>query len=361
MLELSVLLSTAFIVEKAIVTVFIFVVVLAIVAYATLGERKIAGFFQDRHGPNRAGIGKYKLWGLLQPLADGVKFFMKEEFIPDRAHKILFVITPTISFTAAGCLMAAIPFGDRIMIAGREVMLQIADINIGILYILAISSLSVYGIALGGWASNNKYSLMGGLRATSQMISYEIAMGLAIVALLIDHGSPSLRVIVMQQAGPIWHWSVFSHPIGFIIFYIATFAECGRVPFDLPEAENELVGGYHTEYSSMKFGLFMFGEYVHMTLACALITTLYFGGWNIPWVMPPETPTLLWGLLSFGVFWIKALFFMFVFMWVRWTIPRFRYDQLMNLGWKKLIPLGIFNIFLTAGLLLLFQKLGIAG
>lgn len=344
---------TAFLIEKSAITVFMFIVVLTLVAWATLAERKIAGYFQDRHGPNRAGP-----WGILQPIADGVKFFMKEEFIPDRANRALFIIAPTFTFMAAGFLMAAIPFGDRITIFGRQVVLQIADINIGILYILAISSLGAYGIVIGGWASNNKYSLMGGLRTSSQLISYEIAMGLALVALILDHGTVSLREIVMQQSGAIWHWSVFTHPIGFIIFMVAAFAESSRVPFDLPEAENELVAGYHTEYSSMKFGLFMFGEYVHMFMASSLMATLYFGGWNIPFVTPPDNPGILWGLLTFACFWAKALFFVFVFMWVRWTIPRFRYDQLMSLGWKKLIPLGIGNIAFTAILLVIFQSMG---
>ncbi|MBZ0264477.1 NADH-quinone oxidoreductase subunit NuoH [bacterium] len=346
--------TIAFLIEKSIVAAGFFVVVLGVVAYATLGERKIAGYFQDRHGPNRAGP-----WGILQPIADGVKFFAKEDFIPDRADKILFVIAPTFTFMAAGFIMAVIPFGDRLTIFGREVLLQIADINIGILYILAISGLGAYGIVIGGWASNNKYSLMGGIRTSGQLISYEIAMGLAIVALLLDHGTMSLRTIVMQQSGAIWHWSVFTHPIGFMIFLVSAFAEASRMPFDLPEAENELVGGYHTEYSSMKFGLFQFGEYTHMTLASGLIITLYFGGWSIPFVPIPENPGILWGLLTFCAFWAKTLLMMFVFMWVRWTLPRFRYDQLMNLGWKKLIPLGIFNIVLTAGLLLVFQSMGL--
>jgi NADH-quinone oxidoreductase subunit H len=346
----------AFLIEKSAMALFYFVILLVVVAWATLGERKIAGFFQDRHGPNRAGP-----WGLLQPIADGTKFFMKEEFIPDRANKVLFVIAPTFTFMAAGFLMAVVPFGDRVIIGGREMILQIADINIGILYLLAIGSLGIYGTTMGGWASNNKYSLMGGLRASSQVISYEIAMGLALVALILDHGTLSLRIIAEHQAGAIWNWSVFTHPIGFLIFYVATFAECGRVPFDLAEAEGELVGGYHTEYSSMKFALFMFGEYVHMVIASSIIVTLYFGGWHIPWVSAPAEPGILWGLLTVAVFWLKTLFFLFVFMWVRWTIPRFRYDQVMSLGWKKLIPLGIFNIFLTAGLLLIFQHFGIAG
>ncbi|MFH0881433.1 MAG: NADH-quinone oxidoreductase subunit NuoH [bacterium] len=345
----------AYLIEKSAVLIIMFVAVLMVVAWTTLAERKYAGFFQDRHGPNRAGP-----WGLLQPIADGVKFFMKEEFIPDRANKVLFVIAPTFTFMAGGFLMAVIPFGDRIVIFGREVVLQIADLNVGILYILAISSLSVYGIITGGWASNNKYSLMGGLRASSQMISYEIAMGLALVALILDHGSLSLRQIVLNQTGAIWHWSIFCHPIGFIIFMTAAFAESARIPFDLPEAENELVGGYHTEYSAMKYGLFMLGEYVHMTIASGLMATLYFGGWSIPWVTPPVNPTIWWGLLTMAVFWAKTFFFMFVFIWVRWTIPRFRYDQLMALGWKRLIPLGVFNIFFTAVLLTVFQALGVA-
>ena len=346
----------AFLIEKALVTVFVFIVVLTVVAFSTWIERIVAGHIQMRYGPNRAGP-----FGILQVAADGVKFFMKEEFTPDRANKVLFIIAPSFTFMAAGFIMAVIPFGDRIMIAGREVLLQIADINIAVLYVLAIGSLGVYGIIAGGWASNNKYSLMGGLRASSQMISYEIAMGLAIVALLLDHGTLSLRQIVLNQQGAIWHWSIFSHPIGFIIFLVAAFAESARMPFDLPEAENEIVAGYHTEYSAMKFGLFMFGEYVHMVLASGMIATLYFGGWGIPWVTPPAEPGLLWGLLSFAVFWVKAYFFVFVFMWVRWTLPRFRYDQLMDLGWKRLIPIGLVNIFVTAVLLLLFQHFGIAG
>lgn len=343
----------AFLIEKTSVTLLVFVALLAVAAWTTLSERKYAGFFQDRHGPNRAGP-----WGLLQPIADGVKFFMKEEFTPDRANKWLFILAPTFTFMAAYMLMAVIPMGDRMIIFGREVILQVADLNIGILYILAFGSLAVYGSMMGGWASNNKYSLMGGLRASSQTISYEIAMGLALVALLLDHNTLSLRQIVLQQGGAIWHWSIFTQPIGFVIFLVASFAEAGRVPFDLPEAENELVGGYHTEYSSMKFALYMFGEYIHMTLASGLLATLYFGGWQIPWVTPPEDPTIWWGLLTFAVFWIKTFFFMFVFIWVRWTIPRFRYDQLMALGWKRLIPLGVFNIFLTAVLLLLAQTFG---
>jgi NADH-quinone oxidoreductase subunit H len=342
-----------YLIEKTLVAVGMFAIVIIVVAWTTLAERKYAGFFQDRHGPNRAGP-----WGLLQPVADGTKFFAKEEFTPDRANKVLFIIAPTFTFMAAGMLMAVIPFGDRMVIAGREVLMQITDLNVGILYILAFGSLAVYGAISGGWASNNKYSLMGGLRSSSQMISYEIAMGLALIALLVDHGTLSLREIVLQQGGPIWHWSVFTQPLGFVVFLVAAFAESGRVPFDLPEAENELVVGFMTEYSSMKFGLFMFGEYVHMTISSGLLATLYFGGWQIPWVTPPADPGIWWGLLTLAVFWAKTFFFMFLFMWVRWTIPRFRYDQVMTLGWKKLIPLGVLNIFLTAGLLLLFQAFG---
>ena len=266
----------AFLLEKTAILLIMFVAVLVVVAWTTLAERRYAGFFQDRLGPNRAGP-----LGLLQPIADGVKFFMKEEFIPDKANKVLFVIAPTFSFMAPGFLMAVIPFGDRVELFGRIIPLQIADLNVGILYILAISSLGVYGVIMGGWSSNNKYSLMGGLRASSQMISYEIAMGLALVALILDHGTLSLNQIVWNQTGPIWHWSVFSHPIGFVIFLVAAFAESARVPFDLPEAENELVAGFHTEYSAMKYGLFMLGEYIHMTIASALMATLYFGGWSI--------------------------------------------------------------------------------
>lgn len=333
--------ETAFILEKLILAVIVFVITLVIAMYSTLAERKIAGFMQDRHGPDRAG-----LFGILQPLCDGGKFFFKEEIIPAGAHKTLFVLGPTIAIITACISSAVIPWGGNLTIGDQVIRLQVAEVNIGVLYIFGVIALGVYGIMLGGWASNNKFSLMGAIRAASQSISYEIAMGLSLIALLMVTGSLSIGEIVAQQSGFV-NWNIWVQPLGFLIFITCAFAECNRVPFDLPECETELVGGYHTEYSSMKLGLYMFSEYINMFVSSALMAALYFGGYNFPFMHDlglSENWITIIGVLAF---FLKIFGFIFFFMWIRWTLPRFRYDQLMNLGWKMLIPLAIANIVLT--------------
>ncbi|HEY1007947.1 MAG TPA: NADH-quinone oxidoreductase subunit NuoH, partial [Sphingobacteriaceae bacterium] len=314
----------ALVIEKVVLIAVIFGISLGIAAYSTLAERKIAAFLQDRVGPHRAGPG-----GMFQPLADGLKMFLKEEIIPAQSSPFLFILGPSLALFTALLGSAVIPFGESILIGDRLVPLQVTDINVGILYIFGIVSLGVYGIMIGGWASNNKYSLMGAIRAASQNISYEIAMGLSLIALLMVTNTLSLGEIAAQQHG--WQWNVIYQPLGFIIFLVCAFAECNRTPFDLPESENELVGGYHTEYSGFKLGAFLFAEYVNMFISSAVMATLYFGGYNYPgmdWVNSLLGPT--WGpLVGVAVLFAKILFFIFFFMWVRWTIPRFRYDQLM--------------------------------
>jgi NADH-quinone oxidoreductase subunit H len=325
---------------KTVFLIIIFLVTLVVAMYSTYGERKVAAFMQDRRGPNRAG-----LFGLLQPIADGVKMFMKEEIIPTTANRILFILGPSIAMTTAMLTGVVIPWGDTITIGGREFSMQIADLNIGILYVFAMVSIGVYGIMIGGWASNNKYALLGSIRAASQMISYEIAMGMSIVALILSTGTLSLHEIVEQQHG--MHWNVFYQPLGFLIFLICAFAETNRAPFDLPECETELIGGYHTEYSSMKLGFYLFAEYINMFISSAVIATLYFGGYNMPFIDQLGLSANVVTLLGSFFFFLKILGFIFLFMWIRWTLPRFRYDQLMNLGWKKLMPMAIFNILAT--------------
>ncbi len=314
--------------------------------YSTYAERKIAAFMQDRRGPNRAGP-----FGILQPLADGGKLFFKEEIIPLASSKFLFILGPCLAMIMALLTSAVIPWGTF----GRDVSLQIADVNIGILYIFGVVSLGVYGIMIGGWASNNKFSLLAAIRGASQMISYELAMGLALIAVLMLTGSLQMSVIVQNQIDHGWH--IIYQPLGFIIFFICALAECNRTPFDLAEAENELNFGYHQEYSSMKLGLYLFAEYVNMFISGAVMATLFFGGYDIPFVNEAS-----WGLnhnllaiIGLFVLLAKALFFVFVFIWIRWTIPRFRYDQLMNLGWKKLIPLALVNMVITAAVVLLLR------
>jgi NADH-quinone oxidoreductase subunit H len=324
-------------------TAFLFIILLVtlvVAMYSTYAERKVAAFMQDRLGPNRAGV-----FGLLQPLADGIKMFMKEEIIPLTANRSLFILGPSIAMTTALLTGVVIPWGGTLTIAGREFPMQIADLNIGILYVFAMVSIGVYGIMIGGWASNNKYALLGSIRAASQMISYELAMGMSIVALIVTTGSLSLKEIVAQQHG--MHWNVFYQPLGFMIFLICAFAETNRAPFDLPECETELIGGYHTEYSSMKLGFYLFAEYINMFISSAVIATLYFGGYNMPFIDELGLPGNVVTLLGTLFFFLKIFFLIFLFMWIRWTLPRFRYDQLMNLGWKGLIPLAIFNILIT--------------
>jgi NADH-quinone oxidoreductase subunit H len=341
----------AFVLEKFVFITVIFALSLVVAMYSTLAERKIAAFLQDRVGPNRAGPG-----GMFQPLADGVKMFLKEEIIPTQSSKFLFIAGPSLAILTACIGSAVIPWGQDVVLFGKTIALQATDINVGILYIFGVVSLGVYGVMIGGWASNNKFSLMGAIRAASQNISYEIPMGLSIIALLLLTNSLSLKDIAEQQHG--FNWNVFYQPLGFLIFLICSFAETNRTPFDLPECETELVGGYHTEYSSMKLGFYLFAEYINMFVSSAVMATLYFGGYNYPgmdFVNSLIGPT--WGpLLGMGVLFLKIFAFIFFFMWVRWTIPRFRYDQLMNLGWKVLIPLAIANIVLTGVVIALVNK-----
>jgi NADH-quinone oxidoreductase subunit H len=338
----------AFIIEKLILISAILGISLVIAMYTTLAERKFAGFFQDRVGPNRAGP-----WGLLQPLADGVKLFTKEEIIPTHASTFLFVVGPSLSMFTACITTAVIPWGQDLFLFGRQISLQVADINVGVLYVFGVVSLGVYGVMIGGWASNNKFSLLAAVRSASQNISYEIAMGLSIIALLMMTGTLSLREISEQQAG--MNWNIFYQPLGFLIFMICSFAETNRTPFDLPECETELVGGHHTEYSSMKLGFYLFAEYINMFVSSAIMASLYFGGYNYPFMHLISNPNVA-ALIGVAVFFTKILLFIFFFIWVRWTIPRFRYDQLMKLGWKVLIPLAIVNIALTGTGILIFGK-----
>ena len=308
-------------------------------------ERRVSAFMQGRIGPNRVGPK-----GLLQPLADGVKFLTKEDIIPDGVDKPIFILSPAIVLIPALMTFAVIPFGSNISLFGRNISLQVADINVGILYILALTSIGVYGIVLAGWSSNNKYSMLGGLRSAAQLISYELAMGLAIVSIILLDGSLKLNDIVSSQQGSLFSWYIFKQPLAFLIFLIATYAETNRLPFDMAEAEQELIGGYHTEYSSMKFAMFFMAEYANMITAAALTVTLFFGGWDIPFV-DESSLGLVGGLLSILSFIVKMGFFLFLFIWTRWTFPRFRYDQLMKLGWKVMLPLALLNIFITAGYL----------
>ncbi|MCU7693917.1 NADH-quinone oxidoreductase subunit NuoH [Haoranjiania flava] len=337
--------------EKFILTVIVILVCFLIALYSTYGERKVAAFMQDRHGPNRAGP-----FGLFQPLADGAKFFFKEEVIPNAANKWLFILGPIIAMTTSLLTSAVIPWGSHLEIGGRVIQLQIADVNIGILYVFAIFSIGVYGMMIGGWASNNKYSLLASLRGASQIISYELALGITLIAVLMISGTLSLKTIVEQQMAPGAMWNIVYQPLGFIIFLICMFAECNRTPFDLAEAEQELNQGYHQEYSSMKFGFYMFYEYVNMFIAGALMSSLYFGGYDIPFFDESRLSTNWAGILGIITIVVKSLIFVFIFMWVRWTIPRFRYDQLMKLGWRGLLPLALANMLITAVLVLLFNK-----
>jgi len=337
-------------IEKAALISVVIGVSLLIAMYETYAERKIAAVMQDRRGPNRAGP-----FGILQPLADGVKLFFKEEIIPNASNRFLFIAGPGLAMLTAMMTSAVIPWGGTLELFGRQITLQIADINIGILYIFGVVSMGVYGIMIGGWASNNKFSLLAAIRGASQMISYELAMGLSLIALLMLTGSLRLSVIVQQQIES-GVWNVFYQPLGCFIFIVCAFAECNRTPFDLPEAENELNFGYHQEYSSMKLGFYLFAEYINMFISSAVMATLFFGGYDIPFVNEANLSTNLAAILGSVALLVKIGFFIFLFMWVRWTIPRFRYDQLMGLGWKKLIPLALVNMLVTAVLVLLKQN-----
>ena len=323
-------------------------VLLTAVAYSVYAERRVSAFIQNRIGPNRVGPA-----GLLQPLVDAIKLLLKEDIVPANANKFIHSLAPAISIIVSLSTFAVIPFGDTITIGDKVIKLQIADVNIGILYFLAMTSLGVYGITLSGWSSNNKYSLLGGLRSSAQMISYELSMGLAVLAIILMNGSLQLDVMVQNQAG--WKWNIILQPLGFIIFLTSAFAETNRTPFDLPEAEQELVGGYHTEYSSMKFALFFLAEYANVIISSAMITTLYLGGWQFPYLQNFGLPPMLVSIIQILTFTAKVTLMVLFFIWVRWTIPRFRYDQLMNLGWKVMLPLGFINLIITA-IVILFLK-----
>jgi NADH-quinone oxidoreductase subunit H len=338
--------------EKLILIAVIIFTSLGIALYTTFAERKVAAILQDRPGPNRAGP-----FGLLQPLADGVKMFTKEEIIPNSANKWLFILGPGLAMTASLMTCAVIPWGGTLELFDRKINLQIADVNIGILYVFAVVSLGVYGIMIGGWASNNKFSLLAALRGASQAISYELAMGISIISLVLITNTLSLGEMVKQQQEG-W-WNIVYQPLGFLLFFICALAECNRTPFDLPEAENELNFGYHQEYSSMKLGFYLFAEYINMIMSSAVMASLYFGGYDIPFVNDTALQQSLgnWVVLfQVGTLLIKIVIFIFVFMWIRWTIPRFRYDQLMDLGWKKMVPLALINMLLTGFFVLLKQN-----
>ena len=334
---------TFFLVSAAVKVFVVFNLIMVGVALLTLAERRICAWMQDRLGPNRVGP-----QGLFQPAADGLKNFLKEETAPAMADKTLFTLAPIIAFVPALLTFAVIPFAAPLPTRWGLVPMVVADLPVGFLYILAISSLGVYGIVLAGWASNNKYALLGGLRASAQMISYEVALAMSTVAVLLLAGNVTLSQIIVQQQRGLWF--ILPLTLAFLIFLISSFAETNRLPFDLPEAEGELIAGYHTEYSAMKFSMFYIAEYSNMVTASALMATLFFGGWDIPftsWDSSGE-PTVLKTLLTLAAFGVKTSFFLFLFIWVRWTLPRFRYDQLMALGWKVLLPLALVYVTITA-------------
>ncbi|HDL04032.1 MAG: NADH-quinone oxidoreductase subunit NuoH [Candidatus Zixiibacteriota bacterium] len=324
------MITTGFIIASAIKVIVVVVAVLTGCAYATWLERKLVGHIQHRIGPNLAGP-----FGLLQPIADAIKLAFKEDIVPERAERVTYALAPIVAFIPAMLSFAVIPFGDTITIMGQQIDMVISDLNIGILYIFAITSLGVYGIVLAGWSSGSKYSLLGGIRSSAQMISYEIAYGLSIIGVLIIAQTLSMKELVAQQAN-FFDWFIFRQPLGFVLFVICAIAETNRSPFDMPEAESELVGGYHTEYSSLRFAMFFIGEYANMITVAAVVTTIFLGGWQGP-LLPP----VVW-------FCIKVFLFMAFYVWIRGTLPRVRYDQLMNLGWKVLFPLALLNVVVTA-------------
>ncbi|KAF0249725.1 MAG: NADH-quinone oxidoreductase subunit H [bacterium] len=323
----------------------VFLILMHALAYIVLLERRLLGFIQMRLGPNRVGP-----FGLLQPLADGIKFFFKEEIIPRDADRVLYILAPIVALVPALTTIAVIPFGDTINLFGREIELSVTRVDISLLVILALTSMGIYGIVLAGWSSNNKYSLMGGLRSSAQMISYELSLSLSIVGVVIFTGSLDLAQIAKEQMNTWWgiipKWNILTQPIGFMLFLISVIAETNRVPFDLPEAETELVAGFHTEYSSMKFAIFFIAEYANMVTASAMATLLFLGGWHGPFVK--DFP-----LLGPVYFTLKILFFLVLYIWLRGTLPRFRYDQLMKFGWKFMIPVALANVVLVAALALL--------
>jgi NADH-quinone oxidoreductase subunit H len=319
--------------------VVVFGGLLSTAALMSLAERKVSAWMQYRVGPNRVGP-----FGLLQPLADGIKFIFKEELVPEGANRLMFRLAPALAAAPSMLTIAVIPFGTSAHIAGHDIPLSVADVPIGVMYMLAIGGLSIYGIILGGWSSNSKYSLLGGLRASAQMISYELTLILTILAVVAADGSLDLRVIATRQ-NEVAHWNVIYQPLACLLFTIATFAETNRHPFDFAESEPELVGGFHTEYSSMRFALYFLGEYCAMTVMACLNTTLFFGGPSVPF-----WPAAPWPV-GVAAFLLKAAFFLFFFLWVRWTLPRFRFDQLMKLGWKVALPLALANLLVTGAVI----------
>jgi NADH-quinone oxidoreductase subunit H len=367
--------QTLFLIEKTIIVLAVFVGVLLVVALTTLVERRVAGFIQDRYGPNRVGP-----FGILQPAADGLKNFFKEETMPAAAAQPYFWLGPVISLAPALVTFAVVPFAAPLPIGDYVVPMIVADVPIGILYILALSSLAVYGVVMGGWASNNKFSFLGGLRASAQMVSYEVALGLAVVVVLLMAGNVTLTEMVWQQQ-QLNFWFAFPISLAFILFVISAFAETSRMPFDMPEAESELVGGFHTEYSGMKYAMYPMGEYSHMLTSSALMATLFFGGWDIPFWTGDDAfrygdmwisgfaedgtaieASLAWWktLFTFGAFAAKTYFFVIFFIWVRWTVPRFRYDQIMQLGWKVMLPVALAYVMVVAATILALDQLEVS-
>jgi NADH-quinone oxidoreductase subunit H len=347
--------AITFVIFTLVKMIIVFTVYMLGAAGLTLAERKISAWIQNRHGPNRVG-GK---GGWLQPIADGLKNFMKEETYPDAAYKPLFILAPIMAFIPAMLTWAVIPFGAPMPTRWGRLDLVVADLPVGFLFVLAIASLGVYGVVLAGWSSNNKYSLLGGLRSSAQMISYEISQGMSTIPVLLLAGNVTLTSIVRQQA---WGgWNVVNLTIAFLIFMVAAYAETNRLPFDLPEAESELIAGYHTEYSAMKFSLFPISEYANMITASAMMVTLFFGGFDVPFTPRDNIgPYSVWlSLLSIVIFLLKLLFFLFVYMWIRWTLPRFRYDQLMSLGWKIMLPTALAYIVIIASAILVFDGAGL--
>jgi NADH-quinone oxidoreductase subunit H len=347
---------TVFLIASIAKILIVFTAVMVGVALLTLAERRICAWMQDRLGPNRVGPE-----GLLQPAADGLKNLLKEETVPANADRLLFVLAPALAFVPALLAIAVVPFGAPLPTPWGDIPLVVADLPVGFLYILAISSLGVYGIVLAGWSSNNKYSLLGGLRSSAQMISYEIALGMSTVAVLLLAGNVTLSAVVAAQQQSLLTWNVFPLALAYFIFVVAAFAETNRLPFDLPEAEAELIAGYHTEYSAMKFSLFYIAEYSNMVTASALMATLFFGGWDIPFTHWDDAPPWsVWKTLAtLAAFAVKVAFFLFLYIWVRWTLPRFRYDQLMALGWKVMLPFALSYVALLAtAIWLLHERLG---
>jgi NADH-quinone oxidoreductase subunit H len=327
-------------------------------AMAVLAERRVSAFIQDRVGPNRVGPG-----GILQPFADVAKLVMKEDIVPRQANRFIHDLAPIISISIALSTFAIIPFGNTIELFGRHIKLMIADVDIGILYLLALTSIGVYGISLAGWSSNNKYSLLGGMRSSAQLISYELSMGLSLIGVIMISGTLRLDQTVLQQTAYWWgiipKWNIILQPLGFITFMIASFAETNRLPFDLPEAEPELVGGYHTEYTGMKFGLFFLAEYANVITSSAVTVTLFFGGWHLPFAEQWGLSPLMLSLVQILTFLTKVILLVLFFIIVRWTIPRFKYDQLMRIGWKVMLPMSIANFLLTGLIILGLQWFGV--